>query len=80
MDATVGTFEYLLHQNIPTYDAQVGTFDTVMFVGILSLEARAGTFEDITSNSPAMRHVWDGSQWVRTPEYVWNGSTWVQVS
>lgn len=31
------------------------------------------------SGNPGKRHVWDGTQWVRIPEYAWNGSAWVQV-
>ena len=31
------------------------------------------------TGNPGKRHVWDGTQWVRIPEYTWNGTSWVQV-
>lgn len=60
-------------------DATLNTWDFIAPYfsnnGITALN----TWETTNPGSPAKRHVWDGTQWVRTPEYVWNGSSWVQV-
>lgn len=33
----------------------------------------------LPNTNPAKIHVYDGTQWVRRPDYFWNGTTWQQI-
>ena len=33
----------------------------------------------IAQSNPGKLHIYDGTQWVRMPQYFWNGTTWQQI-
>ena len=33
----------------------------------------------VPNTNPGKIRVWDGTQWVRRPDYIWNGTTWTQI-
>lgn len=55
------------------------TSDTVFMASLPGNAYFIATDYGTAGPNPAKRHVWDGSQWVRTPEFVWNGTAWQQV-
>jgi hypothetical protein len=33
----------------------------------------------VPNTNPGKIWVFDGTQWVRRPDYIWNGTTWTQI-
>lgn len=64
---------------VPSYDTVISVFDEVGFGDYVSFNGVIGVFDEIVSENPAKRYVWNGSTWIRTPEYVWNGTAWQEI-
>jgi len=54
---------------------------TVFYSHATPPQEAATVFYDynLPGGNPGLRHVYDGTQWVRVPEYAWNGTAWVTI-
>lgn len=81
MNADIILFDYsTVDATIYPRDADIILFDYSTISSTLPpRDADIIMFDYTLSANPAKRHVWNGSVWVRTPEYIWNGSAWQQI-
>lgn len=78
--------QYYVYQNVAALDtAATRSSSFYVMQNIISALQTPNTggehyvYQNVQTVSPAKRYVWDGVQWVRTPEYVWSGSAWQQI-